>query len=132
MKNVIVTNKMTKPEDIPSLPGNVSDYIDNLVEMGMIPKSSLEDDEVYLGKCRNATIAKWVASKNRFIHWRTKWGSSYEEMINHPEDDDGFDLFVPIKKLRREEYRTPKGSRVVNINFEPAMKFEHKNGDNNE
>lgn len=28
---------------------------------------------------------------------RNKFGSTYEEYINHFEDDNGFDLFVPIK-----------------------------------
>ena len=34
-------------------------------------------------------------AKGAFIHMRTKFSSVFTEVINHPEDDDGWDLFVP-------------------------------------
>lgn len=61
-----------------------------------LPKSALIDGEYYFGGCRNAKCAKWVASENVFKHQRYKFGSYYVEDINHPEDDDGYDCFVPI------------------------------------
>ena len=30
---------------------------------------------------------------------RTKFGSKFLEKINHYEDDDGFDVFGPIKEI---------------------------------
>ena len=66
-------------------------------ELGMIPKKDLVDGATYLGFCRNAGEAIWDAGKNMFTYTRKKFGSSFNEDINHPEDDDGFDLFVPIK-----------------------------------
>lgn len=66
---------------------------------GMIKQTDLEDGAYYLGWCRNAVIAKWQVDKDCFIHWRTKFGSVFTEEINHPENDDGFDLFVPLKKV---------------------------------
>lgn len=33
--------------------------------------------------------------KGAFIHMRVKFGSVFTEVINHPEDDDGWDVFVP-------------------------------------
>jgi hypothetical protein len=65
----------------------------------IIPKKDLVDQAVYAGTCRNANQAIWSASDNCFIYNRDKFGSTYAETINHPEDDDGYDLFLPTKKL---------------------------------
>lgn len=61
-----------------------------------VRKSDLIDGEYYYGHCRNAKCAKWIAERNVFVYIRTKFGSRFPEDINHPEDDDGFDLFVPF------------------------------------
>ena len=66
---------------------------------GMIRKEDLEDGARYEGDCRNATEAVWDASKNKFTYIRTKFGSSYEEDIVYPTDDEGYDIFVPVKKI---------------------------------
>lgn len=63
----------------------------------MIEKKDLEDGEWYVGKCRNAHVACWHG--DCFVHLRTKFGATFAEEINHPEDDDGFDCFIPIRKL---------------------------------
>ena len=34
---------------------------------------------------------------NKFVYKRTKWGNTYDEEINHFQNDDGFDVFVPVK-----------------------------------
>lgn len=65
--------------------------------LGMIKKSDLVDGKTYFGKCRNAKQAVWHESKQKFTYIREKMGSSFKEDINHPEDDNGFDLFIPIK-----------------------------------
>jgi hypothetical protein len=33
------------------------------------------------------------------INTRWKFGTSYVDSVNHFEDDDGYDLFVPIRKV---------------------------------
>jgi hypothetical protein len=61
----------------------------------MIAKKDLVDGKTYKGKCRNADKAKWDAKRQCFVYMRTKFGDTYEDTCKHPEDDDGYDLFVP-------------------------------------
>lgn len=61
----------------------------------MIPKSELAHGEYYYGHCRNASVARWNADQGCFIYRRHKFGHVFLEEINHPEDDNGFDLFKP-------------------------------------
>ena len=61
----------------------------------VIPKNELIIGETYDGNCRNSDSAKW--NGNTFEYIRHKFGSSYMEEINHFEDDDGYDVFVPMK-----------------------------------
>ena len=63
-----------------------------------IAKADLEHGAYYVGRCRNASEARWDANKNRFVHWRTKFGHKYLEEICHPEDNKHFDVFVVEKK----------------------------------
>ena len=70
--------------------------LDSALNAGMVAKKDLVDGHTYQGYCRNATQAVWNAQKQVFVYTRTKFGSSFEETINHPEDDNGFDIFVPI------------------------------------
>lgn len=58
-------------------------------------KSDLIDGEYYYGDCRNAKCARWSQADQEFTYMRTKFDSVFPETIKHPEDDDGFDLFVP-------------------------------------
>ncbi len=64
-----------------------------------IAKADLEHGAYYAGRCRNATEARWDANRQRFVHWRTKFGHKYLEEICHPEDDKRFDVFVVEKKI---------------------------------
>jgi len=66
---------------------------------GVLSKDKLEDGKYYLGECRNARVARWCEKDQKFTYIRTKFGSSYPEDIKHPEDDDGFDLFVPFREI---------------------------------
>lgn len=68
---------------------------DTLIRYGAIPIDKLEVGKTYIGFCRNASEATWQGEK--FIYKRTKWGFVYDEKINHFQNDDGFDVFVPIK-----------------------------------
>ena len=65
----------------------------------VIPKSELEFGKVYEGECRNADEARWGDGK--FVYERYKFGHRYEELINHFEDDDGYDVFVPMEVKER-------------------------------
>lgn len=76
----------------------------------LIAKKDLVDGAWYEGKCRHATLAQWDAKQIRpadpfhketrgvFVYTREKFGEKFPEIINHPEDDDGFDLFWPVRK----------------------------------
>jgi hypothetical protein len=63
--------------------------------MVIISKADLKHGEYYYGSCRNASVARWNDETERFVYWRHKFGDRFAEEINHPEDDDGFDLFWP-------------------------------------
>lgn len=86
----------------PSIPRVSQDEYDNivvphLIKWGAIPKSKLEVGKTYKGYCRNADEAIWNGKKFEYI--REKFGFKYTEVINHFEDDNGLDLFVPYKEL---------------------------------
>ena len=72
-------------------------YVPKLIEAGAIPKKDLIIGKEYLGSCRNSERAIW--NGKCFEYERYKWGTTYIDKINHFEDDDGYDLFVPIKLL---------------------------------
>ena len=55
----------------------------------------MEVGKTYIGTCRNASEAVWQG--DHFIYQRYKWGSTFPEKINHFQNDDGYDVFVPIK-----------------------------------
>jgi hypothetical protein len=77
----------------------------------MVPKAELRDGAWYFGRCRNAQAAQWDANrvyegseyhksvKGMFVHIREKFGQRFPETINHPEDDDGFDVFWPVQRI---------------------------------
>lgn len=102
--NVLNYWKERKPfrdeDDIPPIPIVLpKDYeeiiVPNIIRCGGIPKDKLIVGKTYIGDCRNATEAVWDGEK--FTYMRTKFGSTYPETINHFQDDDGYDLFVPLK-----------------------------------
>lgn len=85
--------------DIPRMetPEDYQEYVvKNFIRCGAIPKKDLIVGKTYIGDCRNASEAIWNGTQ--FIYKRQKFGVIYDEVINHFEDDDGFDLFVPIKE----------------------------------
>ena len=74
----------------------VNVIIPALIRCGAIPKAQLEKDTTYIGSCRNASEAVWNGFQFEYV--RYKFGSTFKEKINHFEDDNRCDLFVPIKK----------------------------------
>ena len=71
--------------------------IKNLIRCGAIPKEELEVGATYEGACRNADKATW--NGKYFDYKRYKFGEWQDAKINHFQDDNGYDLFVPIKKV---------------------------------
>ncbi len=72
-----------------------------------IAKADLEHGAYYAGRCRNAHQARWNASIQKFVHWRTKFNHTFLEEICHPEDEQHFDVFVVEAKLDRPEREIP-------------------------
>lgn len=66
-------------------------------QVSCISKSDLIEGRTYSGRCRNAFKAVW--NGKRFVYERSKFGDVYEESINHPEDFNGYDVFIPTKLL---------------------------------
>ena len=90
----IIDVPVTDPETYKNI------VIPNFIRCGAIPKAQLEIGKTYIGSCRNASEAIWKG--DYFTYKRYKFGNTFEEDINHFEDDDGYDLFVPIK-LKEDE-----------------------------
>ena len=80
--------KMQTPEDY-------NEYVvKNYIRCGAIPKKDLIIGKTYVGDCRNASEATW--NGKTFVYKRRKFNFEYVEEINHFEDDNGYDLFVPL------------------------------------
>lgn len=77
---------------------NKEDYekyvVKNFIRCGAIPKKDLVIGKTYIGSCRNAGEAVWLGEQ--FEYDRYKFGCTFKEKINHFEDDNGYDLFVPL------------------------------------
>lgn len=74
---------------------NLSKYTDTVA----IAKQNLKDKTYYFGLCRNAHIAVWDAKGDTFWYIRIKFGSFFTEEIKHMEDDEGFDVFIPMHEV---------------------------------
>lgn len=72
--------------------------IPKLIEWGAIPKKDLVVGKKYKGYCRNSSEATWT-DKNKFEYLREKFGTTFIDIINHFEDDNGYDLFVPYEEI---------------------------------
>ena len=92
LRERITFSKPMKPEELESA-----------FAQGMIRKLDLEDGAYYRGYCRNATVALWSASKSCFTYMRQKFDQRFPETICHPEDDNGFDLFIPLERATPQE-----------------------------
>ena len=60
-----------------------------------ISKNELVIDKEYAGNCRNSDKAIWKG--DHFEYQRHKFGHCYIDKIKHYEDDDGYDVFVPVE-----------------------------------
>ncbi|MBO5005014.1 MAG: hypothetical protein J6D03_07230 [Clostridia bacterium] len=82
--------------DIPKVDKYVYDnhILPSIIRCGGIPKCKLSVGTVYRGSCRNSDKAIWDG--NQFIYVRYKFNTRYIDKINHFEDDNGYDLFIPL------------------------------------
>lgn len=92
-KNTVHCIKLPKP--IPA------DLYHELFGKGIIRKKNLIEGKYYYGKCRNAKVAVW--NGNTFVYMRNKFAYTFPENIYHLEDDDGFDVFIPIEIVKPTE-----------------------------
>jgi hypothetical protein len=72
-----------------------------------IKKEDLVHGAYYAGKCRNATVARWDATRGKFVHWRTKFSHTFLETISCPEDEPRYDVFVTRSILENPEKEIP-------------------------
>jgi hypothetical protein len=92
--------------EVPQLPNPLSEfYINRLIQLGAIPITDLIHDEWYYGDYRNSSLGKWDSSKNVFHIIRFKWGKHIWDTANHFQNDDGFALFVPLRKATLDEIK---------------------------
>lgn len=73
----------------------------------ILPKVDLVDGAYYVGRCRNATVARWSASRGCFFHWRVKFSRIFVEEIKHPADEDYFDVFRVVRVLAEPKFEIP-------------------------
>lgn len=62
-----------------------------------LKKEDLEEWAHYIGHCRNAHIAMWAQWKWWYL--RDKFGNIYTDRVEAMEDYQGWDIFVPVKKI---------------------------------
>lgn len=46
---------------------------------------------------------KPLGMEKKFVYERYKFGFTYKDSVNHFQDDDGYDLFVPIKEKEEND-----------------------------
>jgi len=81
-----------------------------------IEKENLEDSCYYLGICRNSRVAQWNEKENCFYYIRRKFDATFIEKINHPEDDDGYDLFIPYQKINLDLSDASTAAKLFPVN----------------
>jgi hypothetical protein len=82
--------------------------------------------QAYKGDCRNADIAIYIEELDKFIYERYKFGDVFLETIGHPDNDDGYDLFIvegEIENKKLLEKVNGKEGRDL-INYE--LKYRQK------
>ncbi len=75
--------------------------------MNTLAKDQLVHGKYYEGTCRNATLARWNIERNRFFHWRVKFGHHFVEAICHPDDEQHYDVFLANREVEAPELPIP-------------------------
>ena len=93
----------------------------------LISKEQLIDGTYYVGRCRNATIARWSASNDCFYHWRIKFEQVFIEEIKHPVDESYFDVFRPVRVLTESKVEIPIDVHArFEGNIEDLSEYDHE------
>lgn len=79
----------------------------------ILPKTVLVDGAYYIGRCRNATVARWSAARECFFHWRQKFDRIFVEEIKHPIDDNHFDVFRVVRELTDPKFEIPFDTKAA-------------------
>jgi uncharacterized protein (DUF433 family) len=81
----------------------------------ILPKDLLVHGHFYKGRCRNATIARWNSSEERFYHWREKFGRIYIRTIRYPTDEEepSLDVFDVVEELPNPKFEIPFDDEAV-------------------
>jgi hypothetical protein len=69
--------------------------------------TTFEHGKYYIGRCRNARIARYNSETDRFIYMRCKFNSVFPESIGHHKNDDGFDLFRAYHTCESPPFEIP-------------------------
>jgi len=97
----LLKKKFEKVDDIPEFPQCKSQeeyqrLVEAYLQAGAIAKEDLIDGAWYTGQSRSTNIAQWF--RHGGFHFpRYKFSGKYVDNINHFQDDDGYDVFVPFK-----------------------------------
>ena len=73
-------------------------------EYAIMPLEEMVTGRVYKGSCRNAEYAYWTGE--HFLHIRYKFNMDYIEEIDHAENEEYHDVFLPFEEVnpcRHEE-----------------------------
>jgi hypothetical protein len=68
-----------------------------------LEKKDLEDQEYYLGLCRNAEVALWDAKNNCFWYMKDEYSVHFKESIKYLTDENYYDVFVPFEKVPKNK-----------------------------
>lgn len=80
-----------------------------------IAKKDLVDGMYYLGRCRNANIARWNALTSKFVYQCYKFGETFLEEICHSKDEQRYDVFLV------EEVCIVEPPRVIPFNLQEII-----------
>lgn len=88
----------------------------------IFPKDQLQHGVYYVGRCRNASVARWNADRQCFFHWREKFGVVFLEAIKHPDDESHFDVFRVLRALPDPPFDIPLDSlEIANFMGDPEV-----------
>jgi hypothetical protein len=88
---------------------------DEITGRRILAKVQLRHGEIYKGRCRNATIARWNGEEQCFYHWREKFGRIYIETIRYPTDEKEpwWDVFDVVELLPVCRFEIPFDQEAV-------------------
>lgn len=65
----------------------------------VLDKNELLVGKTYFGHSRNTSSAIWSGKEFNFKSYDGMVGIYYDESLPHPEDDEGNDVFMPLRNL---------------------------------